>query len=268
MPAIRLPLEGQTVLNLRAQEDAPALTRALRALGAAVVERPVLAFAAPSNWAPFDVRAAKFVPGDWIAFTSATAVRCALSRLAETGREVASLAQANIAALGKGTAKAVTEAGLPVRLIPSAHFQSEGLLEALLAVLAPGEAVWVPRAEQGREVLVESLERAGHPVALTPVYRTVTPPEGLGAVPDLLDRAAVDWIVFTSASTVTNFLDLLPTGMGNWQDRVRIACLGRVTEEMARQRGLIVAVRPEQQDLDGLVAAMARVAMSTPAGET
>jgi uroporphyrinogen-III synthase len=238
----------------------------LRTLGATVIECPVLAFAPPQSWIDFDTRAARFAPGDWIAFTSATALRWTLHRFGQIGRSPASLAAAHIAALGRGTAKAVIDAGLPVRLTPESHFQSEGLLEALLAALPPGEAVWVPRAEQGREALVNGLRQAGHPVDVTPVYRTVASPQGLGSLPDVLETGGIDWIVFTSSSTVTHFLDQLPPPPYSWQDRVRIACLGRITAETVRQHGLTVDVLPEQQDIEGVVAALAQAAPSIPPG--
>ncbi len=260
------PLAGLTVLNLRAAEDAPALTAALHGQGATVVERPVIAFAPPQSWEPFDARLARLAPGDWIAFTSANALRWTLRRLAERTRRAGpegapqgtagALKQARIAAIGQGTARALADAGLTVHLTPPEQFQAEGLRDALLQALRPGEAVWLPRAEQGRETLVEGLERAGHPVCVTPVYRTVAAPDGLGPVADLLMRGGVDWIVFTSSSTVTHFLAMLPREGRAWLERCRVACLGRVTARTAEEQGLTVALVPERQDLAGLVEAL------------
>ena len=252
-----LALQKRTVLNFRAAEDAPALSRLLRDLGARVIECPLIAFEAPASWSAFDARAARVQPGDWIVFTSATALRWALRRLAELGRGAESLRPARIAAIGEGTAAALAEAGLPAHLIPLVDFQAEGLRDALLPALAPGEPVWLPRAEQGRETLIEGLERAGHPVTVTPVYRTVPAPAGLAPVADLLARGEVDWLVFTSSFMVRQFLDRLPPGGRGWLPRVRIACLGRVTAQTAEANGLAVAALPERQHLAGLVRAMA-----------
>jgi uroporphyrinogen-III synthase len=250
------PLDGLVFLNLRAAEDAAALTRALEALGATVVERPVIAFVPPLTWAAFDARLARLAPGDWIAFTSATAVRCTLRRLGEQGRGPAALAAARIAAIGLGTARALADAGLPVKVTPPEQFQAEGLRDALLQTLLPGEEVWLPRAEQGREALAQDLERAGHAVRVTPVYRTVAAEGGLGPAAELLERGGIDWIVFTSSSTVTHFLALLPPRGKNWLERPKIACLGRVTARTAEAQGLTVAVVPARQDLAGLVDAV------------
>jgi len=260
--AQRQPLAGLTVLNLRAAEDAPALTEALRARGATVVERPAIAFVPPQSWQPFDARLARLAPGEWIAFTSATALRWTLWRIADLAPQTepqaaaGALKPARIAAVGQGTARAVADAGLPVQLTPPEQFQAEGLRDALLQILRPGEAVWLPRAEQGREALAEGLERAGHPVCVTPVYRTVAAPGGLGPVAELLLRGGVDWIVFTSSSTVTHFLAMLPPEGRAHVERCRIACLGRVTARTAEEAGLKVALVPARQDLAGLVEAL------------
>lgn len=252
-----LALQKRTVLNFRAAEDAPALSRLLRDFGARVVECPLIAFEPPASWSAFDSRAARLQPGDWVVFSSATALRWALRRLAELGRSAECLRLARIAAIGEGTAGALAEAGLPVHLIPGTGFQAEGLLDALLPALAPGEPVWLPRAEQGREILIEGLERAGHPVTVTPVYRTVPAPGGMAPVADLLARGEVDWMVFTSSFMVRQFLERLPPGGRSWLARVRIACLGRVTAQTAEAHGLSVAALPHRQHLADLVRAMA-----------
>ncbi|MCZ6841608.1 MAG: uroporphyrinogen-III synthase [SAR324 cluster bacterium] len=251
------PLAGLTFLNTREASAAAELTQRLTRLGARVLEAPMLAFAPPPSWQPFDSRLAALESGDWVAFTSANAVRCSLERLRELGKPPSLLARGHIAAVGPGTAAALQERQLPVALLPH-QFQGEGLLAALLERLEPAGRVWLPRAEQAREVLAEGLRQAGMKVAVTPVYRTVPPPGGLGETLDALTGGALDWIVFTSTSTVRNFFGQLPeqarAGLeGRWP---RIACLGAVTAEAASGEGLQVAVTPQVQDLDGLVAAI------------
>jgi uroporphyrinogen III methyltransferase/synthase len=145
-------------------------------------------------------------------------------------------------------------------LVPE-RFQAEGLLDALRPRLQPGEPVWHPRAEEAREVLDDGLRAAGALLTVTPCYRTVLPPEGLGPVPDLLRAGALDWLCFTSASTVRNFFALLPPELhdaarGGPRPVPRVACLGAITAEAARGLGLRVDALPGQQDLPGLVQAI------------
>ncbi len=257
------PLRGLTFFNPREASDAAALTQALSAHGAAVIERPMIAFVPPASWEPFNRRLAALSAQDWIAFTSATAVRFSLRRLQMLRRPPTDLAVARIAAVGKGTAAAVEEAELTVALTPEKSFQGEGLLSALRGRLQPGDRVWLPRAQEGRDMLAEGLRAQGVDVTVTTVYRTVAPTDGLGPVQDALETGGLDWLIFTSPSTATNFFRMLPDGLrpavvrGDLQHPPpRVACLGEVTAWAARELGFRVHVVPQQQDIPGLVEAI------------
>ena len=84
------------------------------------------------------------------------------------------------------------------------------------------------------------------------------PPEGLGRAEEALQSGRLDWIIFTSSSTVNHLIRLLDeAGIKPLGDSdAKIACLGSVTAETARQHGLTVSVQPGRQDLEGLVAAV------------
>lgn len=250
-------LSGLTFLNTREAVAARELTERLQALGADVLECPMLAFVPPESWTPFDSRVAELRAEDWVAFTSATAVHFTLERLGALGKPAEFLAGAHLAAVGGSTAAALEARGLAVELIPE-RFQAEELLAALLEQLPSGGRVWLPRAEAAREVLVEGLENAGVQVEVTPVYRTVMPPEGLGRAEEALQSGRLDWIIFTSSSTVNHLIRLLSeAGAKPLADTgAKIACLGSITAETVRQHGLTVSVQPGRHDLDGLVAAV------------
>ncbi len=251
------PLGGLTVLNTRAAAHAGTLTKQLEALGARVLERPMLAFAPPASWQPFDARLAALRPGDWIAFTSANGVRHFMARLRELGREPTVAESVRVAAVGNATAAVLAAEGIPVALVPE-HFQGEALLAAFTAQLRPGDRVWLPQAEQARDVLAQGLRAAGIAVEVTPVYRTVMPAGGLGPALEVLEAGRLDWILFTSPSTVRHFLAMLPAGRGDLmrQHQPRIACLGAITAAAARAQGLTVTVVPERQDQAGLLDAL------------
>lgn len=251
------PLQGLTFLNTRDARNAPALTRRLHALGAQVVECPTIELAPPASWAPFDARLASLEAEDWVLFTSANAVRAACERLAALGREPAALERAHLAAIGRGTAAALERVGLTPALIP-ATAQQEGLLEALRGVLRPGQRVWLPRAEEARAVLEDGLRAAGHEVTVTPVYRTIAPVAGLGPARDALLNGRIQWMLFTSSSTVRHFAALLDEALRDalaprWP---QVGCIGAVTAQAARDEGLPVTVVPARQDLEGLLAAV------------
>jgi uroporphyrinogen III methyltransferase/synthase len=259
----RTVLRGLTFFNPREAGDAAALTQALYAHGAQVIERPMIQFVAPATWAAFDKRFAALSAQDWIAFTSATAVRFTLRRLQMLKRMPVDLSVARLAAVGSGTAAALEAAELAVTVTPEKSFQGEGLLAALKEQLQPGDRVWLPRAEEGRDTLAEGLKAQGVDVTVTPVYRTMAPTDGLGSALDALQANKLHWLIFTSPSTAVNFFKMLPDDLrapvvrGELEKPPpRVACLGSVTAWAVRELGFRVHVVPQRQDVPGLVEAI------------
>ncbi len=261
------PLQGLAFLNTRDSRSAPRLTGRLERLGARVVACPTIAFVPPESWAPFDERVARLTAHDCVVFTSANAVGASLERLEALGRPPATLGAGPIAAIGQGTRDALQEAGLPVALVP-ALAQQEGLLALLCERLRPGDRVWIPRAQEAREELVEGLRQAGFAVEVTTVYRTVPPSEGLGAARAELLAGRIDWLLFTSSSTVLNFCAMLDAEVraALAARDPHVACIGAITADAARHQGLPVHVVPAQQDLDGLLEALVDYVRDEAAG--
>jgi uroporphyrinogen III methyltransferase / synthase len=250
-------LDGLTFLNTRDARGAPALTQMLAELGAQVVECPTIELIAPASWQPFDARLEQLTEDDWVVFTSANAVRATLERIWELNRPPGVLGRGHLAVIGPSTRAALERHKLRVELMPGIA-QQEVLLEVLLDALRRTDRVWIPRAQEARELLEEGLRAAGYPVLVTPVYRTVMPRGGLGRAREALLAGRIDWILFTSTSTVTNFFELLDdaTRAALGQRWPRVACIGAVTAQAVREQGLPVAVVPTRQDLEGMLAAV------------
>jgi len=125
------------------------------------------------------------------------------------------------------------------------------MLKALEKVLMKGRRVLVARAEEGRDLLPDTLRERGAEVTVMPVYRTV--PEQPPA--NALARASeADFITFTSASSVHNLIRTGAVDPASFSPRV--VTIGPVTSEAAREAGFEVAIEAERHDLDGLVEAI------------
>jgi uroporphyrinogen III methyltransferase/synthase len=236
----RRPLLGKRVVVTRAREQASGLVERLRLLGAETIEVPTIRIADPSDGSDGMRRAAEGVAGyDWVAFTSANAVE----RFVPLLRDARSFGPARIAAIGDVTADALAAHGLVADLVPE-RFVAESLVDAFPD--GPGR-VLLPQAADARDALAEGLRQRGWEVDTVEAYQTerVPPP------PDVLAAAAsADVVTFTSSSTVTNYLDLgVPVPPF-------VACIGPITAETARQRGLTVGAVADVHSVDGLVAAL------------
>ncbi len=181
----------------RAAEQAGSLADRLQALGAGVVEVPVIAIVDPADGgAGLVSAAARLVEHDWVVVTSPNGARRLAGALPAGGWPRPG---PKLAVVGPGTAEACSQLGLAVDLVPQ-RFVAEGLLDALPD--GPGR-VLVAHAEAARPVLVDGLRHKGWTVDAVVAYRTVA----ATVEPAVLARAAAaDAIVFTSGSTVRSYV--------------------------------------------------------------
>jgi len=240
------PLLGRRVVVCRAPGQASSLSERLRGMGAAPVEVPVLDIDDPADGGAALAAAAARIGGyDWVAFTSANGVERLFARL----RDARALGGVQVAAVGPGTAAALAARGVVADLVPATSV-GEALAAALVDAAAgrPARAL-LPQAAAARPALADGLQAAGWVVDAVEAYRT----RPHVPAPDLVAAAAkADAIAFTSSSTVENYL----AGPGPDAVPPVVVCIGPVTAETARSRGLAVAATAASHDLDGLVAAL------------
>ncbi len=217
------PLAGRTVVVTRPREQADALAVPLRELGAEVILAPVIRIVPR----PLDEEAQRVLAGvasyDLLVFTSVNGVRIFADGLDEAGLGLSALKASGaapgrrpvLAAIGPATAAALEARGLACDVVPE-DYVAEGLLAALerRGVAPAGARVLIPRAAEARSVLPDTLRGRGASVDLLPVYDTL-PADGLEVPRERLER--VDFITFTSSSTVRAFVDLFAreTGAGD-----------------------------------------------------
>ncbi len=112
-----------------------------------------------------------------------------------------------------------------------------------------------PRADIAPPAMVDVLAARGALVREVTAYRTV--PDGSGAeeVAALLAKNEIDWITFTSSSTVKNFFDVMKSETPRL-DEVGLASIGPATSTMLGQFGFIPTVEAEPHTIEGLVGAI------------
>ncbi len=249
----RRPLHGVRVAVTRARAQASGLARRLAALGAEPIELPSIRIV--PRLGTDEVRRAVESLHTYalVCVTSANGAHLLFEAMAAQGRDARALANADVAAIGPGTARALAEHGITADLVPE-RFVAESLVEALAELPLEGRPVLIARAAEAREVLPDALRERGAQVDVVALYETVVetpPPEAVQAA-----RGA-DFITFTSASTVTNLLEALGDGMPK---RARVISIGPVTSAAARRAGLEVHAEAERHDIDGLLGALLEAA--------
>lgn len=260
----RGPLAGRSIVVTRARAQSSDLRGALEALGANVIEMPVIRIQPTGPTPHSDAALDAIGEYDVIVLTSANGVDALAALMAGRGMDARSLrADQLVAAVGPATAAALAAHGIRADVIPE-RFVAEAMVDALAAVPMDGRRVLIARALDARPVIADALRARGAEVDDVVVYETVAERpagEAIGAA------LAADVITFTSSSTVTNTLAVLDDAQ---RTRLaagpRVASIGPITSATARAAGLAVAVEADAGDIPGLIRAIVEMPFPAPAG--
>ncbi len=262
----RRRLFGRRVVVTRARAQAGELSRELEVLGAEVHEFPTIEIRPPEDFGPLDAAIHDLDSFDWLIFTSVNGVEAFIERLSHHGLDVRAVPRgARIAAIGPATAQRVRETGLRVEIVPE-EYRAEALIEAVSSSSLAGRRVLIPRAKRAREVLPERLREAGAEVVVPPAYESVPSSEGKEELQRRLEAGEVDCITFTASSTVENFVRAFgEDDMGRLLSGTRVVCIGPITADTARARGIRVDAEAGEYTIAGLVEAVVGLFAADPA---
>jgi uroporphyrinogen-III synthase len=213
-------------------------------------------------------------------------VNICFDRLGTLGYNAQEIGNVRVAAIGPATAQALRRYGVKPDLVPGEYI-AEGVAAALIEdAHRHGESleekrILIVRAAEARKVLVEELQRAGAIVEEVAAYRThgaVIDNEQGHEVLHLLQSGQLDILTFTSSSTVRHFVQWLtgcagdvarhvvaplagamppsPTHLITHNPQLKIACIGPITSQTARELGLDVQIEASEFTIDGLVEAI------------
>lgn len=253
------PLFGRKIIVTRTREQASELMAGLEEAGANCLEYSTINIEPVEDYGVLDGELERLNEYHWILFTSLNGVKYFFERLFAKGMDARDLKGPDIGVVGKSTADFLLQYGLNADLIPSV-FTGEGLAESLLDQGIEGRNILIPRAQQAREILPETLRGAGAQVTVAPVYQNVPPAGRKEALREELEAGGVDMITFTSSSTVRNFLTMVDAEnqeeLLSLLDGVKIAAIGPITAKTVTDNGLKVDIQPEEYTIPAMVHAI------------
>lgn len=246
------PLAGVRAVVTRTRKQAGRLSEALRLLGAEVDELPTIRIAPPEDERGFAELVAQAHRYDWLVFPSPNAADAFFEVFYKIYKDARELGGVRIASMGPATTARVAAYRFTVDLEPK-EFVAEGLLRAFEEYGSVENLTFlVPRAEGGRDVLIEGLKAKGAIVDDVTAYRTLPERNDATGAARRFREGGADLITFTSSSTVENFLAMgLRPGSGT-----RVASIGPVTSRTLRAAGIEPAIEAARHDIEGLVAAV------------
>jgi uroporphyrinogen III methyltransferase/synthase len=257
------PLFGWRVLVPRTKEQAAAVSQRLKDYGAVPEEVPTIAVEPPRTPQQMERAVKGLVTGryQWVAFTSANAVRAVRERFEEYGLDARAFAGVKIAAVGEQTALALTDFGIRPDLVPEGEQSAEGLANQWPPyddLLDPINRVLLPRADIATETLLAKLTDLGWECEDVTAYRTVRAAPPPAPIREAIKGGGFDAVLFTSSSTVRNLVGIA----GKPHAVTVIGVIGPQTAKTAAEFGLRVDVTAPKASMTALVDAMAEYGAS------
>ena len=246
------PLFGKRILVTRARAQASEFADLLEANGAQVIQFPTIKIQ------PIDVDSVYIHTAneyDWIVFTSVNAVEIFYERLRENGKDARTFGMSKICAVGPKTVEALNRIGIHPDFVPS-HSRGSAIAAEMEDV--HGKKVLLPRAKIATADLPNGLREKGALVDDIPLYDTVkVASENRGEIEADLLNGRIDFVTFTSSSTVTNFLEMFPTqSPAMLLADVKVAVIGPTTQKTAAECGVKVDVVAKEASVESLVEAI------------
>jgi len=246
------PLFGMTVVVTRTREQASGLVACLSAHGADCVECPTIQVAPPEDWTPLDTAIDRLDTYDWLVLTSVNGVDFFFNRLFSKGKDVRALGKVRTATIGPATAQRLREFGFDSDIIPNTY-RAESIIEAFKHEPMDGKRVLLPRAKEARPILPVEVRKMGATVDEVPAYQTEQATDNVDMLVKRLEEGSVDIVTFTSSSTVRNFKAALPADRFlGLMEGIKVASIGPITSETARNLGLNVDIEAKEFTIPGL----------------
>lgn len=184
-----------------------------------ILHVPMIEIQPPGNFKELDAAIFRIGDYDGLLFTSRHAAAYFLERFKKKVKGgVPVLRSKMIFAIGSTTAGALKNSGLEATAMPEKE-TAESMLELLARSRVRGKRFLIPRSDLARDLLVDGLRELGARVDAVTVYRNICPK----IQKQDLDR--IDEIVFTSPSTVNNFMKV----HASVPERVKLWAIGPVT---------------------------------------
>lgn len=234
-------LRNRTIAITRSRRDADEFFEMVKAEGGMAIALPTIQVVPKGEKAARDFLDKLKRKFDYCAFMSSQAVDVLFSH-APRKETIAALNKLQVIAVGPKTRARLEACGVKVGLVPD-RFSSAGLVELLSGRRPKGKRIIIPRSAAANDFTAKALAGLGMKVEEILLYtiKTSAPGEEWPAFVSLLAKRKVDGIVFTSASSVRAFFEILGKISQNKQrlDRLtKVISIGPFTSRELEKGGI------------------------------
>lgn len=230
---MKKPLFRCTVVVTRPEKSGGELGGKLRELGAHVYEYPCMETKEIDENASLEHAIGRLNDYRYLVFTSKVGVDIFFSQMKNRHIDARTLTGVKLAAVGSRTASALENYGLFADYVPEVY-DSVHLAQCLVRVVKPHEKMLICRAEEGSPELTRIFSDNGVEFEDIALYRTVSRGECGAEIQKLFEEGKIDFVTFTSASTVRGFVKSVNTDFS----KVNGICIGSQTAVEAQKYGI------------------------------
>ncbi len=250
-------LAGRRIVLTRPDGQSGDWRRAVEALGAEVVELPLIRVTKHYDRHTLVEVFSEIAQYEWLVFTSANGVRLFFEEFAKGFDDIRSLGLVRIAVVGEATAEAVRALHLRVELQPT-KANAEELAKLLIERESLDSAkILVITGNRNRETLVDMLHEARAIVDRLPIYRTEEADLAGDPVAGEFRRRGADAILFASPSAAQSFFDQAAAlQLGSEARRPLVGSIGPTTTAALKQLGLPVDFAAAEPTIESLLSAL------------
>jgi len=251
------PLSGRRIVVTRPREQGAEWRARLEALGASVLELPLIQVTKSYDKMTLVEALAELGQYEWLVFTSANGARFFFEEFHKGFDDIRSLGLVRLAVVGEATAAVLREQHLRVDLQPK-----KATAEELAKLMVERESldsakVLVVTGNLNRDTLVDKLNEARAIVDRLPIYKTEETDLASAAVATDFRQHGADAILFASPSAAQSFFDQTAAlKLGPKAKRPLSGSIGATTTAAMKQLGLPVDFEASEANLDSLVAAL------------
>jgi uroporphyrinogen-III synthase len=246
------PLAGRGIVVTRPATQAQTLAELIRGAGGHAIVFPVIEISDVADLAPLHALLDRLDEFDLAIFISPSAVDKAMNLITARGGLPPRL---KVAAIGRGSVKALGRFGVGEVIVPPRRFDSEALLELPAFANVAGQRVVVFRGEGGRELLGDTLIARGALLQYAECYRRSRPDADVSPLLRAWARREVDAVVVTSSEGMNHLFDMLGKLGQAWLQKTPLFVPHPRIAETARSLGVREILLTGAGD-DGIVASL------------
>lgn len=262
---IRKPLFGKTIGVTRTREMASRLKLNLEELGARVIEIPTIKISKKEDSGEFLKTIENIDEYGYLAFTSQYSVKYFFDLMKNYKIDTRSLSNVKICSIGDSTSSALENYGIYPEIISEQKY-GESLAEAIinnhnnlccgLDCSKTPKGVLYPCSEIAKDSFEKELLENNIKVCRLEIYTNTTNLDIEDRLVSLLENKELDFITFTSSSTVKYLCEILGCRKDELMKDVLKVSIGDITSETALELGLKDIIQANEPSIESIIEAI------------